>query len=482
MLIVTTVPLLHGDHGPMRLGEAVQRSELIILGKLVPNGEKLDVTVEEVLKGTLPQNFALQCWSSSYKTKEGRETRNYVFDMETFLALEDLVSSPRRLIFLHTDWMKRIMPFHPACFQTLEVKPRVIELLAMMRNPAPFVSSQKYRDDIDLINLLGYLFYAARVSAPGLPDLERSFSGNYEQIPWEHICFTLKFTFVPTRKPMLQMEPFDVKGPIAHLIRQAHDSGYLEKEASQAKNKLPAAFSVTVDTTWKTRVGDLSSEAAAEFLRARLRSEDLEVVQASFHALGLMLDRDAVPIAIDMLRLLHKDRKFRAAAARFLSWAKDPRSVAAICMTLDELPRYIPYGGNPDYDPVLNELGSGLGEAVCNLRDAKTIPALKRAILKGYAGFRISWTLSQIGSEDAFEVLITNVRSLPAGDSFFSALELVNMVRRSNLPIEPWMKRQSSDSASNPGFVAQWVEWWEQHKAEFRIVRSSEEAWKLYGD
>jgi hypothetical protein len=128
----------------------------------------------------------------------------------------------------------------------------------------------------------------------------------------------------------------------------------------------------------------------------------------------------------------------------------------------------------------LGELRSALAAAVSKFLDVRTIPTLKRAVLKGYIN-EIAGTLSVLGEADAFEALITNVRDGKLNSSLNRYL--VTMIQRSNSPVEPWMnpKIWRDTPAWVSPLAARWMEWWEQHKAEFRIVRSSKEAYKLYG-
>jgi predicted alpha-1,6-mannanase (GH76 family) len=51
------------------------------------------------------------------------------------------------------------------------------------------------------------------------------------------------------------------------------------------------------------------------------------------------------------------------------------------------------------------------------------------------------------------------------------------LVRRSNQTPEPWM-RWIGWPCSEPGETARWREWWQAHRADFKLVRSLAEAAK----
>jgi hypothetical protein len=478
ILSLMPVCLVHAtDYAYLGLGKMVERSDLIIVAKLTPSGKKLETKVEEVLKGNLPQGFELSGGINSYRSSQegGKEIHYGGFGGDTRVTLDDPTSSIQRILFLRIGPNGEAQTFHPACIEEVEKKQRVMEILAMAKDPAPFVISRKYAEDVDLIFSLGIRFYAFRILAPAVPELEKHSAAGREipeEMPWQHISLKLSFNYEPSRKPMLEMTPFDAKGPIPDFIRKCEGFGVFDSLIKETKVKLPPTFSVTLDTNGPAQVGGLTYAATAAYLRKQLESEKLEVIKASYEALEKLMDSDSVPIAIEMLK--HPDRKFRSEAAIFLSYAKDPRSVEPIIKALDELPPCIRYA-EPSYNQEDDELGTSLGRVVLNLSDPRTIPALKRAALKGYAGDWLAITLSRLGDESAFEPLLSHWRN-PNVNHYGN--ELVMLIKRSNMKVEPWMEESlwSDDRAGKLRQASQWLEWWEKHKAEFRVIRTWEES------
>ncbi len=480
LLLAISIGLLRAnDYGPLGLGELVEGSSLILLVKIVPNGEKFDVEIAEVLKGVPPKDLVIDQRTYS-DLVDGREKRGLTFGGDTNVYVEDLTLSKYRILFLFEDESGGFIAGHPACLQLAEKKERVVELLAMMRNPAPFVMSSKYAGDVDLIYVLRREFYPIRVSAPALPALEESvrheqFSGAWrEYMPWQRTRFTLHFTYQDARTPKLQMAPFYGEGVLPDFIRRVDSFQGFERIATRAKEAVPPEFDVTVDTTGPTTVGDLTLADATEFLRGQLQSDRVEVVQAAFQALADLLDSAAVPIAIRMLE--SPDPAFLREAVVFLGYAKDPRSIDSLCKVIDDLPPFA--SERYDKDRQFSELCSAVNEAVRNLRDPRIIPALERAVLKGYSGDRISEKLGELGDETAFEPLLSHMRN---PKEFLDSGPLVTMVERSNLPVEPWMNEtiQYDDHPGKERQSARWIEWWKMNKGKFRIVRSSEESQSL---
>lgn len=478
---LSAAKLLATDYSVLGMGELVECTEKIFVVKLVTEGNQLRLQFFEALKGDAVKDFSLTTGIHSFQ-QDGRERHIASFDNDSRVSLDDVPSSDMRIIFLTSERGGSLRPFHPACIQPIEKKDQVLKVLAMSRDPGVFVKSPGSDDDVDLIYMLGRRFQAIHVSAPLLPALESYFSRvtRYDSmdvrgLSWQHTYFTMTFAWRPGQKPMLQMEPLEAKGRLPDFIRRIDAQVGWDKWAPPNKEMLPAKFEVTVDTRGPARVGNLAFAEAADFLRRQLRSDKLEVVAMAYRSLSGLWDLDAVPIANQMLR--HQDRRFRAEAAKFLASAQDERSVDALCMALDELPpciRYAAEGYNADDERVSSEVG----RAVLNLKDVRTVPALKRAALKGYAGDWIAMALSQMGDETAFEPLLSHLRN-PKLDHYPS--ELVTMIRRSNLPVEAWMNKglSSDDFQGKKDQAAQWIAWWDANKAAFRTVRTWQEAQKL---
>ena len=476
ILAISAGVLRANDYGPLGLGEAVEGSSLILYVKIVPNGEKFDVEIVEALKGKPREDFVIFHRPYSYLV-HGREKRGLSFGGDTSVDMEDLDFSKYRILFLFEDESGGFIAGHPACLQLAEKKERVVEILAMMRNPAPFVMSPKYAGDVDFIYVLGRKFYPIRVSAPKLPALEESIRRERswcQLIPWQRTRFTVQFTYQDSRTPKLQMAPFSGEGDLPDFIRWADSFQGFDRYATTAKGAIPPEFDVTVDTTSPTTVGNLTLADATQYLRGQLKSDRLEVVQAAFQALADLMDSDAVPIAIEMLQ--GPDPKFLPEAVEFLGYAKDPRAVDALCKVIDQMPPYTSERFEDDHQ--YSRLYRAVDDAVQNLRDPLTIPALKRAVLKGYSGSRMASVLGALGDETAFEVLLSHMRN---PKEILDPGPLVTMVERSNLPVEPWMNEiiQYDDHPGKERQSARWIEWWKMNKGKFRIVRSSEESQSL---
>jgi hypothetical protein len=113
LFIVASAHFSHAnDPGTRTLAQMVLESDLIIVVKLTPSGEKLDIAIEEVLHGTQPPGLSLLNKASFDKESKGREPLGYVFAREASVRFDELASSPRRLFFLRSKKDEPLQPFH----------------------------------------------------------------------------------------------------------------------------------------------------------------------------------------------------------------------------------------------------------------------------------------------------------------------------------------------------------------------------------
>lgn len=476
MMLLPFGELLASDFRPLGDGEMIMKSTLIVEIDLSGPHGKPNVRIASVLKGKVPDGFVVPV--SSYSIHVPDQERHYAsFGNLAKLELDDLPASSRWILFFEPVHKGGLDTFHPACVKPVSRKERVLEILSMAENPAPFVSSPRYAGDLDLIHILGVRFHALRFSSPDCPELDKLFheEGRREpiELPWQQIRFTMRFAFRPALKPKLQMTQCDAKGALPDYLRKMARFGEFDGWGEDEGIHFPAEFEIHVDTTGPEKIGDLRFAEAATFLREQLRTGKLEVVTEAYLALARLMDSQSVPIALQMLE--HPDIQFQIKAAGFLSYAKDIRSIEPLCARLDQLP---PISGRGEAVSLeIQPLISSIGETLRDLNDDRCVPTLKRTVIKGYVGGRIASALCRMGDESAFDALATHLRN-PAVSHFPGDLEM--LVERSNLPVEPWMIESrdtwSSDRDKQGITDKRWLEWWDAHKGEFKIVRTWEEA------
>jgi hypothetical protein len=169
----------------------------------------------------------------------------------------------------------------------------------------------------------------------------------------------------------------------------------------------------------------------------------------------------AVPEALALLE--DRPTEVVVAALGYLGTSGDPQVVAPVRAILrDSL--HGPHASD--------ELSRAACKALAFYNDPAAIPELAMALDAGFEGAHrilrrmevpemINWILDQDG-----ELL-----SAAAVESLYW------MVRRSNQPPEPWM-RWNGWPGSEPGETARWRDWWQAHRADFKLARSLDEAVK----
>ena len=209
------------------------------------------------------------------------------------------------------------------------------------------------------------------------------------------------------------------------------------------------------------QVGTLSRDGAVDFLRGLLRTAETPVVLAGLGALSRMRATTAVPEALALLEV--RPPEVVVAALGYLGTSCDPRAVAPVRAILrDSL-----HGPHASA-----EFSRAACKALAAFDDPAVIPELAMALQAGIEEANrillrmevpevIAWILDQDGEP----LSGTAVQSL------------YWLVRRSNQPPEPWM-RWNGWPCSEPGETVRWRDWWQAHRADFKLVRSLAEAEK----
>jgi hypothetical protein len=208
-------------------------------------------------------------------------------------------------------------------------------------------------------------------------------------------------------------------------------------------------------------VGTLFRDGAVDYLRGLLRTAETPVVLASLNALSRMRVKAAVPEALALLD--DRPTAIVVAALGYLGTSRDVRVVAPARAIL----RNSLYGASASEET---------SRAACKVLAAYDAPAAipelvmaleagiedaNRILLRMDVPEAINWILDQDGE------LLSN-----------GALEsLYWLVRRSNYPPESWL-RWNGWPCSEPGETARWRDWWQAHRADFKLVRSLPEAAK----
>ncbi|MEA3207355.1 MAG: hypothetical protein QOE70_412 [Chthoniobacter sp.] len=202
----------------------------------------------------------------------------------------------------------------------------------------------------------------------------------------------------------------------------------------------------------------ISRQTAMNHLRASLGASDPKAVIATIGALR-NLDRKDSEAVLPLLQ--HPDLDVRLDAIRYVGWAQDQVATAPLCKMLDGLK-----GGN-------SQEALEIGAALVKIGDSTAVPSLEQAIKRNVFG-GTSGALAWLGNEASFEVLleaVTQRESLNALDA------VMDVLSRSNKPVEAWMKEPRWESSIGLTHKQDWINWWQENKADFKIIKTAKEAY-----
>lgn len=190
------------------------------------------------------------------------------------------------------------------------------------------------------------------------------------------------------------------------------------------------------------------------------RYPSADAARLAFNLLLLVHD-EAVPRLATVL-LAAPDKALRSEAVRALYQAHPPRpSIVALSEALRKEATAGP-----------ESLAGSMAEALGATRHPDALPALKFAYESGVMA--AAHAIGRIGDEKWFQLLLPRTTETSDGRNSFSPYGLLQLVQRSNKPVEPWMEDsgQSDWSARSPTHQAEWTAWWNKNGSTVRVTKS----------
>lgn len=408
---------------PMR----IEYSQRVVIGTLSTDNDESLVAIKEVLKGT-GEPAAIRT-----KRKPTGDT------------------SPLVLYFEADNSEISYLTY-------VERGSHVWNMAHMLVDPAPQMDTAKYAEHKDIVEILGYLFDSFTVTSLQMPEAKKLLPRrHWESFPWSvRNRLELRCSHDPAHVPylrVLEITPFskysrDIRQYVEHV-----DMGYRWTD-----RELPESFIIWIEPHPPDTIGSLPVKKAADYLRARLKSDDPEIVLGAIAALARMHDVEAVSQII--LLLDAKDERIAVASADFLGWSRDRQAVEPLCNVLRK---------NSSFYPQNHQLSDASSRSLKLIGDIRATPCLEAAATHG-----VEWayeSLIVLGREESFEAVLQSEKGyLPCG----AGVCLYWLVRRSNRPLEDWMQMPSTQLTANQ--VRDWRTWWRDNKASFKIVRTIDEA------
>ncbi len=409
----------------------MERSRRIVIGVLSSDSGESSITVKEVLKG--PQKPA----AIRTKLKPSGEGRPTVLYFES--------DAPRVTYLTYVTEGSHMW-----------------NMVHMAVDPAPQTDTAKYSEHKDTVEILGCLFDSFAATSQQIPEVEHlQPRRHWERFPWlVKGLLKLRCSHDSAGGPWLKVLEI---GPLVDYPREIRqhvehvDMGY-----KWPRRQLPKSFVVRIDSRPPETVGSLSARQAAGYLRARLESDDPEIVLAAIAALARMHDVEAVSPIISLLDAKNED--IAVASARFLGWSRSSQAVEPLCKVLT---------ANAASYPTNHRLSDASSRALRWIGDDRAVPSLEAA-----ATHRVECAyeaLITLGRQNSFEAVL---QSEEDGLPTMAGVCLYWLIRRSNLPLEKWMQMPSTRLSAER--AATWRSWWRENRKAFVLVRDSDEAFAIW--
>lgn len=414
------------------LMENIEAADRIVIGRLELEHGKTVLRVTETLKGA-----PVEMISGGFQHLKGSGVEPDVLMMESRMA-----RSMRGYVFHRTSYLPRYS--------------REWNLLQMLKDPSPYLDENRYPPHADRITMLGYLFEGYRIQCKEVPGLFAVWQSRHHiTYPWS-IKEPLEFKCRVEVDDEPRLTVTGESGGSEWWKQAARHISSSRMYLPDTGAKLPATITVMVDGRKVPKVGSLTHEAARDFLRSKLQSEDLRIAKAALLALARMRDSESVPAVTNLLGDAREE--LVAAAVDFLGWSRDRQAVPILRDML---------AAKAVAHPATAEICQKLVEALQRIGDESAVPELVFALQCGVdpAGYALGpWS----SAETIGRLLETERRILPRS----AGLVMHDLVRRSNVPPSEWPQK-THQMLSAPEVLA-WKQWWTDHREGFQIVMDRE--------
>ena len=422
--------------------ELVQKSDMIVVGVATEEKDRIILRASEVLKG---------------------EKNDQIVLISTQIGFGDTVTpmGKKGVHFLRRQGAG-YAPFHPSCFKNMTELDGVKTVLSMFANPGPYLDLGKYPENPDIVFILGEVFSGWRITSKEIPSLGNSmtrFADKYYEVgPWSNDATVTLECETDANGAILvtSSQPSDPLGIfLKHRLAVASRWPYV-------KSALKPRFSVTLDARIPERIGSAESTEALEYLRARLRSDDREVVTSALLALAKIRDGRAVSLVVPLLQ--NKDRQVQVKAIQFLGWSRSKFAAKPLCKLLD---------AHSDKYPKNHDLSDPTAVALKKIGNRESLDSLEQAACRGVQ--RAIEAIGAIGRTESFEIMLKAAKRDPRRcaymvDAFYW------LVRRSNKETKDWMYNSTWSVDIGVAKMSKWAEWWDSNGNDFKVTKSQQEA------
>lgn len=417
------------ERRPPSLPERLAHAEQVVIGRLAAENGKPVLRVSEVLKGP-----------------EVQVIRDGLGRIEGDAAEQDIL------------YMKPPAGSYRGKYGTAHYVARGYAtwvLAHMFKDPAAALADESPVNPSEAVLMLGALFQGGRIRCREYPDLLVDLP---IELPWdmdEVAEVTARLEVDDDYKiARLAVTGGNPDPRLAAGIRNRP----VKWEALPKEREQP--LTVVIDGRKVRRVGTLGREEAVEFIRRQLRVPGALGTAGAIEALRLMREPAAVPEVVGLLE--NTPEETQRTVIRYLGAARDPAALAPLRSLLQRSLR----------GPGASRQIAGW---VCQALSFYQDPGLQKDLIAALnAGIEAAHSpLRATGDANAGDAILNHDADPLSGTDLAT---LYWLVRRSNLPPEPWMRWDYSYHPASAEEETRWRGWWREHRTGFRMVRSSAEA------
>lgn len=328
-------------------------------------------------------------------------------------------------------------------------------LAHMLKDPAAALADESPVNPSEAVLMLGALFQSGRIGCREYPDLLVDLP---IELPWDmdEVAEVTARLEVDADYKIARLAVTD--GNLDPLVAAGIRNRSVKWEA--LPKKLEQNLTVVIDGRKIRRVGTLDREEAVAFIRRQLRVPGALGATGAIEALSLMREPAAVPEVVGLLG--NTPEETQRALIRYLGDARDPAALVPLRGLLHRSLR-----------------GPGASRQIagwaCHALGFYQDPGLQEDLIAALnAGIEAAhYPLRATGDGDTGDAILNRDAGPLSGTDLAT---LYWLVRRSNLPPEPWMRWDSSYHPATAEEETRWRDWWREHRTDFSMVRSTAEA------
>jgi hypothetical protein len=446
---------------------AVMTADYIVEGKVIQRRGEFVISVNKSL------------WGPPVKLLAVGKVPSFLERMSTdFLKVGD-----QGYFIVHNNTRGGYRVSQPSAVISKEQGNELLRLLEIRKNPKRYLAAKPSEINDGFAYLLGDLFRSARSSCKEYPGLGKSLLVTFRDRehhpgklwPWDvdevgtvHMKpdpendDTLHVTAVG--QPNALTQKLTEKIQLSWVIENKREIFRLYKDLDKT------GLTFTIDNRKVQEAKGISRKAAVAYLHACLKSKDELVVLQALQALSLMQDTESIPVA---LSLLEDDRgKVVSHAAEFLSRSRK---------STDDIADRLIAAYKRDKSKKENRSG-GIMRYMVRIDHPRIAAFVEQAAVEGDPGAVWICALPWVASDGTIGKIIGAMKNTPGlyGERAGRLTSIFcQIIRRSNKPLEPWMKASSLSSEEKLQLRPRWIAWWEENKEGFRLIRSNEEAERI---